>query len=125
LTAHLYAAPGEGVLPMNALQILLEDGSRGSLESVPAGERILNYCFSPLEDDAWCSYGLDEADRVKLMAVQEVRAWSHVRYARALLRHYGTDLAGFATWFDSQDPLEQSWYRADEVLAGALATTGR
>jgi hypothetical protein len=252
MTVHLYAAPGEGILPMNALQILLENGSRGSLESVPAGERILNYCFSPLEDDAWmqmlggiqpdqwalfigrdelagidrlcltsgaCSTvdhpcgglfsvlaeasevhlltcrsgplapgetpaqaaasgaypnteylpgeepahpvhferiqdlalrilefagqtdsgfadpdnaeagslfdGLDEADRVKLMAVQEVRAWSHVRYARALLRHYDTDLAGFATWFDSQDPLDQGWYRADELLAGALAKTGR
>jgi hypothetical protein len=48
---HFYARPNEGLLPMNAMEILRTNAAADALETKPAGEKIPNYCFSPLSED--------------------------------------------------------------------------
>lgn len=53
VTMRFYAEPDENLLPMNALEVLMGRGAAGAIQSCAAGERIPNYCFSPLEEDVW------------------------------------------------------------------------
>lgn len=48
---HFYADPDQGLLPMNAMEVLRTNARAGDLETKQAGEKIPNYCFSPLEED--------------------------------------------------------------------------
>lgn len=45
-----YARPDEGLLPMNALEVVRRNGAGGAIDTAEADKRIPNYCFSPLDD---------------------------------------------------------------------------
>jgi hypothetical protein len=53
MTVHFYALPDQGLLPMNAVEILVTKAAAGDLGSKAAKELIPNYCFSPLEELPW------------------------------------------------------------------------
>jgi hypothetical protein len=45
-----YARPDEGLLPMNALEVLRNNGAGGYIDAADPGTQIPNYCLSPLDD---------------------------------------------------------------------------
>lgn len=45
-----YALPDEGLLPMNALEVLRNNGTGGYIDAADPGTQIPNYCLSPFDD---------------------------------------------------------------------------
>jgi hypothetical protein len=50
---YFYARPDEGLLPMNALEVLRLNGASGYIDAADEGTRIPNYCLSPFDDFEW------------------------------------------------------------------------